>query len=54
MLSPSWREISLDNQERGKSWDYQVISVNKAGEEPASNIVTAVLRSRVKEVDLFR
>ena len=36
-------DTTLYNQEPGKSWDYQVIAVNKAGEGPPSNIVTAVL-----------
>jgi len=36
-------EITLNNQERGKEWEYRVIAVNKAGESEASNTVTAVL-----------
>ncbi len=36
-------EITLNNQERGKEWEYRVIALNKAGESEASNTVTAVL-----------
>lgn len=36
-------EITLNNQERGKEWEYRVIAMNKAGESEASNTVTAVL-----------
>jgi fibronectin type 3 domain-containing protein len=36
-------EITLNNQERGKEYEYRVIAVNKAGESEASNTVTAVL-----------
>ena len=36
-------EITLNNQERGKEFEYRVIAVNKAGESAASNTVSAVL-----------
>jgi len=36
-------EITLNNQERGKEWEYRVIAVNKTGESGPSNIVEAVL-----------
>jgi len=36
-------EVTLNNQERGKEWEYRVIAVNKAGESGPSNIVEAVL-----------
>lgn len=36
-------EVTLNNQERGKEWEYRVIAINKAGEGAASNIVSAVL-----------
>lgn len=36
-------EITLNNQEHGKEWDYRVIAVNKAGESGPSNTVSAVL-----------
>ena len=36
-------QMTLQNQEPSKPWDYQVIAVNKASEGPASNVVTAVL-----------
>ncbi|MCK5860956.1 MAG: fibronectin type III domain-containing protein [Candidatus Hydrogenedentes bacterium] len=36
-------EQRLDNQERGKEWEYRVRAVNKAGDGPASNTVMAVL-----------
>ena len=46
---PAWKQMertrvpTIYNQERRKSWDYQVVAVNKAAEGPPSNIVTAVL-----------
>ncbi len=36
-------ETTLQNQERGKEWEYRVLAVNKAGEGEASNTVMAVL-----------
>lgn len=36
-------EARLENQERGKEWEYRVKAVNKAGIGPASNTVMAVL-----------
>jgi hypothetical protein len=36
-------EITLNGQDAGVEFEYQVIAVNKAGEGPASNIVRAVL-----------
>lgn len=36
-------EATLNNQERGKDWEYRVIAVNKAGEGVPSNTVAAVL-----------
>lgn len=36
-------EATLNNQERGKDWEYRVIAVNKAGEGTPSNTVAAVL-----------
>lgn len=36
-------EATLSGQERGKDWEYRVISVNKAGESMASNTVAAVV-----------
>jgi hypothetical protein len=36
-------EATLNNQERGKDWEYRVIATNKAGESVPSNTVAAVL-----------
>ena len=36
-------EATLNNQERGKEWEYRVIATNKAGESVPSNTVAAVL-----------
>lgn len=36
-------EITLANQERGKTYEYRAIALNKAGEGPASNTVEVVL-----------
>ena len=36
-------EATLNNQERGKDWEYRVIATNKAGESIPSNTVSAVL-----------
>jgi len=36
-------EATLNNQERGKDWEYRVIATNKAGEGVPSNTVAAVL-----------
>lgn len=36
-------EATLNNQERGKDWEYRVIATNKAGESIPSNTVAAVL-----------
>ena len=36
-------ESTLNNQERGKDWEYRVIAVNKAGDGPASNTAAAVV-----------
>ena len=36
-------EATLNNQERGKDWEYRVIAVNKAGESLPSNTVAAVV-----------
>ena len=36
-------EATLNNQERGKDWEYRVIATNKAGESTPSNTVAAVL-----------
>ena len=36
-------EATLNNQDRGKDWEYRVIATNKAGEGVPSNTVAAVL-----------
>ena len=36
-------ETTLNNQERGKDWEYRVIATNKVGEGVPSNTVGAVL-----------
>ena len=36
-------EATLNNQERGKDWEYRVIAVNKAGEGVPSNTIAAVV-----------
>jgi len=36
-------EATLNNQERGKDWEYRVIATNKAGASAPSNTVAAVL-----------
>ena len=36
-------EVTLNNQERGKDWEYRVIATNKAGEGVPSNTVAAVV-----------
>ena len=36
-------EATLNNQERGKDWEYRIIATNKAGESIPSNTVAAVL-----------
>ena len=36
-------EATLNNQERGKDWEYRVIATNKAGQSVPSNTVAAVL-----------
>jgi hypothetical protein len=36
-------EATLNNQERGKEWEYRVVAINKAGESGPSNTVEAVL-----------
>jgi hypothetical protein len=36
-------EITLNNQKRGKEWEYRVIALNKTGESRPSNTVTAAL-----------
>lgn len=36
-------EATLNNQERGKDWEYRVIATNKTGESVPSNTVAAVL-----------
>ncbi len=36
-------EATLNNQERGKDWEYGVIAVNKAREGIPSNTVAAVV-----------
>lgn len=35
--------VTLNNQERGKTWEYRVIAINKAGESLPGNTVAAVL-----------
>jgi len=36
-------EATLNNQERGKDWEYRIIATNKAGASTPSNTVAAVL-----------
>jgi hypothetical protein len=36
-------EATLNNQERGKDWEYRVVATNKAGESVPSNTVAAVV-----------
>ena len=36
-------EATLNNQDRGKDWEYRVNAVNKAGEGVPSNTVAAVV-----------
>ena len=36
-------EATLNNQDRGKDWEYRVVATNKAGESVPSNTVAAVL-----------
>lgn len=36
-------EVTLTNQERGKTLEYRIIAINKAGDSLPSNTVTAVL-----------
>ena len=36
-------EATLNNQERGKDWEYRIIATNKAGDGMPSNTVAAVL-----------
>ena len=36
-------EVTLDNQVRGKTWEYRVIAANKAGQSGPSNTVAVVL-----------
>jgi len=36
-------EATLNNQERGKDWEYRIFATNKAGESVTSNTVAAVL-----------
>ena len=36
-------EATLNNQDRGKDWEYRIIATNKAGESTPSNTVAAVL-----------
>ena len=36
-------EATLNNQERGKDWEYRILATNKAGESTPSNTVAAVL-----------
>ena len=36
-------EVTLNDQEHGKEWEYRVLALNKTGEGEPSNTVTAVL-----------
>ena len=36
-------EATLNNQDRGKDWEYRIVATNKAGESVPSNTVAAVL-----------
>jgi hypothetical protein len=36
-------EATLNNQERGKDWEYRILATNKAGESEPSNTIAAVL-----------
>jgi hypothetical protein len=36
-------EVRLENQERGKEWEYRVLAINKTGKGAPSNSVMAVL-----------
>ena len=40
-------EATVNNQERGKDWEYRVIAVNKAGEGAPSNAAAAVVEGRL-------